>query len=217
MKHLLIIQHEHDVTAGTTLEWAKLKNYQIEYWYPAENSQTPNFNFDMVVICGGSMDTFEEDKYPWLKTEKAYIAELIQRNIKIFGLCLGAQLLAEMLGGSIYKHVGWEIGFVPVQIEQKSFLNVFHWHQYSFQLPPGAQLLAQGDYCYNQAFTYGNHIVGTQFHPESTVDWILECADCVKEIHFGLVQTPSQIRDQVFLQKKLQDWYFKQLDNLAKT
>lgn len=215
MKKILIIQHQIDAPPGTTLEWARLHNYQVEFWHPAENSNPPtDYKFDLVVICGGSMDTFEEEKYPWLTTEKQFLRDLIQCNIKIFGLCLGSQLLAEVLGGAVYQHKGWEIGFVPVVTQDGSVLDVFHFHQYTFDLPPGAELIAQGEFCRNQAFKYGNNIIGTQFHPESTPQWIAECAECIRESHYGIVQSKVQMLISIPLQKNLQDWYFSRLDEL---
>lgn len=218
MKRLLIIQHEKDSPPGTTLDWAKLRDYHVDFWYPTEGDHPPADNdFELVVICGGSMDTFEEEKYPWLITEKSFVSKLIQSNMKIFGLCLGSQLLAEALGSSVYKHHGWEIGFVPVKNADGSELNVFHYHQYTFELPVGAELIVQGDYCRNQAFKFKDNIIATQFHPESTPEWIAECADCVSESHKGLVQTKAQILNDILLQKDLQKWYFSQLDKLVKS
>lgn len=216
MKRLLIIQHENDSPPGTTLQWARLRNYNVEFWWPAQSTNSPSSsNFDLVVICGGGMDTFEEEKYPWLKNEKQFLRNLIQCNIKIFGLCLGSQLLAEILGGSVYKHEGWEIGFVPVTTKEGSSLEVFHWHQYTFALPPGAELIVQGEFCRNQAFKYGSNVIGTQFHPESTPEWIQECAEGIRECHQGLVQSKLQMLAAIHLQKNLQDWYFSRLDELA--
>lgn len=218
MKRILIIQHEDDAPPGTTLEWACLRNYNVEYWHPAQDINPPvESKFDLVVICGGSMDTFEEEKHPWLISEKKFLRNLIKRNIKIFGLCLGSQLLAEVLGGSVYKHKGWEIGFVPVTTRQGTSLEVFHWHQYTFDLPPGADLIVQGDYCRNQAFKYGSNIIGTQFHPESTPKWIEECSECIRDSHQGVVQNKEQMLSAIHLQKNLQDWYFSQLDELVRS
>ncbi|MGZ3772328.1 MAG: type 1 glutamine amidotransferase [Pseudobdellovibrionaceae bacterium] len=216
MKRLLIIQHEDDTPPGTTLEWAQLRNYKVEYWYPAKDLNAPvDRNFDLIVICGGGMDTFEEQKFPWLITEKAFLRDIIHRNIRIFGLCLGAQMLAEILGGSVYQHKGWEIGFIPVKTLEGEMLNVFHWHRYTFELPPGAELIVTGDFCKNQAFKYGDTITTTQFHPEATKEWIEECSNSLRDSYEGLVQNKMQILNSMPLQKKLQAWYFSKLDELV--
>lgn len=214
-KKILIIQHEDDTPAGTTLKWAEVRGLEVVYWRPALEP-TPPSTEDLVgvVICGGSMDTFEEDQFPWLRVEKQFVRHLLEAQTKIFGLCLGAQLLAESLGGRVYKHPGWEVGFIPAKSIHGDNVPMFHWHQYTFELPPSATLLIEGAYCRNQAFTWGNQVVATQFHPESTSEWIKECANEIKEKHQGHVQSRQEILDSLPLQKDLQDWYFKELDAL---
>ena len=215
---ILIIQHEDDSPPGTTLEWARLRQQELIYWRPA-SEQAPPETTDLagVVICGGSMDAFEEDKFPWLKTEKTFIRALLENKIKVFGLCLGSQLLAEMLGGRVYQHVGWEIGFVPGKTSDGVAVPMFHWHHCTFDLPAGAELFIQGEFCRNQAFKVGEQVVATQFHPEATPEWIRECAEEVRNGHRGNVQSGSEILKSLPQQKELQAWYFQQLDNLFQT
>ncbi|MBO9667675.1 MAG: type 1 glutamine amidotransferase [Bdellovibrio sp.] len=216
MKKLLIIQHENDVPPGSTLDWARLNNYDVEYWYPAEESPAPApEKYSAVVICGGSMDTFEEEKFPWLQTEKKFLRTLIDRKQKIFGICLGSQLIAEIMGGKVYIHnPGWEVGFVPLKTLDGGTLHAFHWHHCTFDLPPGAELIATNDFCRNQAYRLGNNIIATQFHPEATEEWIRECAEEVAPKHQGQVQNKGQMLASMNLQKPQQDWFFQQLDRL---
>lgn len=212
---LLIIQHEASTPAGTTLEWAKNHSLEVVFWHPAQESLPPSLEgLCGAVICGGGMDTFEEERFPWLKTEKAYLRQLLDHKIKIFGLCLGSQLLAEILGGRVYQHPGWEIGFIRLSRAGQEPLPVFHWHHCTFDLPPGAELILQGDYCRNQAFKVGDQVIATQFHPEATQEWIRECAGDVKEKHQGNVQSTEEMLRDLPLQKVQQAWYFQQLDQL---
>lgn len=214
-KKLLVIQHEMDTPPGTTLEWAQLRGFECRFWYPAQENTPPSMkDFAGVVICGGSMDTFEEEKFPWLKTEKAFLQEALDKKMKIFGLCLGSQLLAELFGGRVYQHHGWEIGFIPAKTRDGREVPMFQWHHCTFELPPNAELLVQGDYCRNQAFKVGDQVIATQFHPEATEEWIRECAEGIREKHQGNVQTPESILESMPLRKKLQAWYFEQLDQL---
>ncbi|WP_413557356.1 type 1 glutamine amidotransferase [Bdellovibrio sp. HCB209] len=214
MQKLLIIQHQPTVPPGSTLEWAAKNNIAVEYWHPAEGGSAPNIaTVDGVVICGGTANAFEEDKYPWLKTEKQFLKDLIKENKKIFGLCLGSQLLAEVLGGKVFVNPnGWESGFVPVRMQDGSTLQAFQSHLCTFDLPAGAELFASSELCKNQAYRFGKNIIATQFHPETTVDWIKFCADKDLSARFGQVQTKEQMLNSLALQKPLQDWYFKQLD-----
>ena len=107
MNKLLIIQHEDKTSPGTTLDWARQNNIHVDHWYPAEPHPVPDHaEYKGIVICGGSMDTCEEDKHPWLREEKKFIRSLIDNNKKIFGICLGSQLIAEALGGQVHQHHG---------------------------------------------------------------------------------------------------------------
>ncbi|QDK46972.1 type 1 glutamine amidotransferase [Bdellovibrio sp. ZAP7] len=216
MKKLLIIQHELDGPPGTTLDWASQNNYAVELWSPYLGEPAPTrLDYDGAVICGGSMDTFEEEKFPWLRAEKKLIRDLIDNNVKIFGLCLGSQLIADIMGGKVHIHdPGWEIGFVPVETTDGETIQAFHWHHCTFDLPPGAELFATNSFCKNQGYKIGKNIVATQFHPETTEDWIRECADEVGTSHKGIVQNRTEMLASLPLQKPLKEWYFRQLDKL---
>ncbi len=222
MLDLLIIQHESDTPPGSTLEWADQRSLNFQIWKIYEGSQAPveADQVGAVLICGGSMDTWEEQKYPWLKIEKNYIQQCLQLQKPLFGLCLGSQLLAEALGGKVYSMNKWEAGFVPVQLleEDHRELEVFHWHQFTFDLPPGAQLIATHEFCPNQAFRHGPNIVATQFHPEATKTWIAECADlATSRSYAGRVQSKQEILDCLPKQPLQQAWFFKQLDTWYST
>lgn len=215
MQRLLIIQHEDDTPAGTTLEWAQARKLQVHIWQPAKEPQPPvSTPYLGIVICGGGMDTFEEEKHPWLITEKNFLREQLRQKTKIFGLCLGSQLLAEIFGGRVYQHSGWEIGFLPVKNSQGESLTVFHWHHCTFELPPQAERIFHGDYCLNQAFKVGDQVIATQFHPESTAEWVRTCSQELQAHHQGNVQSQEQILGSLSLLVPLQKWYFQQLDEL---
>jgi GMP synthase (glutamine-hydrolysing) len=215
MKKLLIIQHEDHTPAGTTLDWAAARGLETQTWFPAREASPPAPGpWIGIVVCGGSMDVFQEAKYPWLKAEKEFLRGEIAAQTKIFGLCLGSQLLAELLGAKISVHDGWEVGFTPVKSPQGESVPAFQFHHCVFEIPPGAARTLTGDYWANQAFRVGDQLIATQFHPESTEAWIRECATEIEAHHVGNVQTPAQILASLPLQKDLQRWYFAQLDGL---
>jgi GMP synthase-like glutamine amidotransferase len=176
--------------------------------------------FEFLIICGGSMNVDQEAQFPWLKIEKQLIQFFIKDKKIILGLCLGGQLLAEALGAKVQKHPEWEVGWQPVKILSESNpqnLMAFQWHGYSFEIPNGAKLLASSDICQGQAFLFGDQILGFQFHPETTIEWALDCASDENDFptQTKFVQTPAEIKKGLHWQPLLEKWYFKTLDSLV--
>jgi GMP synthase (glutamine-hydrolysing) len=214
----LILQHEKSTPAGTTLQWLEQKKWPFEIVIPSEVAKLPSSDsFDLLVVCGGSMNVDQEAQFPWLLQEKKLIQEAIVQKKKIVGLCLGGQLLAEALGGQVQKHPHWEVGWHTVQVIDQSVFKAFQWHGYSFTIPPGAERTATNEACENQSFRFRDHIIGFQFHPESTEQWILECADSPRLPTTGFVQTGEDIKRDLKYQPSLQKWYFSQLEALTQT
>jgi GMP synthase-like glutamine amidotransferase len=141
-----------------------------------------NESFDALIIMGGPMGVYEHDKYPFLRKEMELIRKAYEENKRVLGICLGSQLIAEALGGSVVKgSFGMEIGIQRVilldelkEYFRKEELTVFQWHSDTFSLPHGAKLLAYSNN-YFQAFRI-NKILGIQFHvevnSEMVQDWI---------------------------------------------
>lgn len=136
-------------------------------------------DFDMLVVMGGPMGVYDEAQYSWLRPEKELIQAAIRQGKLVLGICLGAQLIAEAIGGTVYKNVHKEIGWHPVQLksgdDRPAFFNAFpeqftpfHWHGDTFDLPEGAEHVAFSAGCRNQAFVYAGCAVGLQFHLESS-------------------------------------------------
>jgi len=128
---------------------------------------------------GGPMSVYEENKYDWLSTEKQYIKKAIESGKTILGICLGSQLIAEVLGARVYPNNVKEIGWFPVtksvsgQVvpllkDVEDEITVFHWHGDTYDLSPGSVHLFSSLNCRNQAFLYENRVLGLQFHLEVT-------------------------------------------------
>lgn len=104
--------------------------------------------------------------------ERKLIKRLSEQHKPVFGVCLGAQQIAATFGSEVTVNKEKEVGWFPVKrtSDKLSFfpesLNVFHWHQDTFALPAGATRLFASEGCLNQAFLYGENIIGLQFHFE---------------------------------------------------
>src|SRR5689334_16619028 len=106
------IQHVNFEHPGHLLEWAKDNNHNTGFTKTFENISFPGLNdFDLLIIMGGPMSVYDENKFPWLKKEKQFIGEAIDADKKVLGICLGSQLIAESLGAKVYpskeKEIGW--------------------------------------------------------------------------------------------------------------
>ncbi len=138
-------------------------------------------DFDWLIVMGGPMGVYDEQPFPWLLQEKALIRQAIDAGKVVLGICLGAQLIAEVLGAKIYKNHDKEIGWFPIERASESMatilgdvlpatLEVFHWHGDTFDIPRGAKLLASSEACRNQGFILDDRVVALQFHLETTPD-----------------------------------------------
>ncbi|MFH0730581.1 MAG: type 1 glutamine amidotransferase [Pseudomonadota bacterium] len=174
-----VLQHVPFEGIGSMESWLISHGADIEYTRFFEATALPDAGHqDLVIVMGGPMSVNEEAEFPWLKAEKQFIRDVVQRGVPLLGICLGAQLIANSLGAKVYrnrnKEIGWfEIEAVPrtektFQFPEKAI--VFHWHGETFDLPQGAHLLARSAACENQAFQIGTRVIGLQFHLETTPD-----------------------------------------------
>jgi GMP synthase-like glutamine amidotransferase len=143
---------------------------------------------DALLVFGGPMNVDEHHRFPWLAPETAAIRDAALGGLPVFGVCLGAQLLARALGARVTKNPEPEVGLLPVQLTNAGASDplfagwphqapVVQWHSDTFALPAGATLLATSAACRHQAFRYGSRAYGLQFHPEVTADMVAEWAD----------------------------------------
>ncbi len=97
--------------------WAENKGYNLSRTRFYVNDQLPALSeIDWLVVMGGPMNIYEEDRYPWLTREKAFIADAISQRKLVLGICLGAQLIADVLGGPVSQNQFKEIGWLPVRL-----------------------------------------------------------------------------------------------------
>ncbi len=150
---------------------------------------------EAVVVLGGPMNVYEEDKYPFLKEENIFIQRILKEGIPYLGICLGSQLLAKAARAKVVKSPIKEIGWYQIQLTPEGkkdlFLNgfdphieIYHWHEDMFQIPKDGVLLATAPGCLHQAFRVGANAYGIQFHIEGTDQSIQEWSDeyCQKDL-----------------------------------
>jgi GMP synthase-like glutamine amidotransferase len=173
---------------GTFKEALERRGVKTEETEASKGLEISPDEFDILIILGGPMGVYEEDKYPFLKQEKELIKQFHEKGKKILGVCLGAQLIANTFGAKVYKGKwGKEIGWYPVfpqnhlEIIYKDEIEVFHWHGDTFDLPEGATRLASSVKYNNQAFRIGNQVIGLQFHLEVTKEDIKNWIEVYKK------------------------------------
>ena len=181
-----LIEHDPEDFSRTNISfWAAAKGHQVNQVYICNNDALPSLDsFDWLMVMGGSQNAWDEEANSWLREEKEFVAEAVAENKLFLGICFGAQLLAEALGGKIFpnehKEVGWhEVTLNPAGKESFLFQNVppsfvtFHWHSDHFSLPGNCTRLADSPPTENQAFVCRERpAVGLQFHPEYTREMI---------------------------------------------
>lgn len=178
-RRIVLITHAPDETDDRASAWLRRRGWAIQWVCPAEGDVLPPISERVAgaVVYGGRYDVNQQDQYPFLKDELAWVGHAIERGLPLLGLCLGAQLMAHALGAKIGSHPeGYaEYGYYPL-IPQGAGKEVFgrgrmvlqsHWHGW-FETPPGAERLASSELFPEQAFRYGPNAYGFQFHPEAS-------------------------------------------------
>ena len=200
------LEHQSYEGPGRIADWAQARGHTLARTalYAGELPPPPE-DFDLLVVMGGSMNIYQHRDHPWLVGEKRFLAEVLAAGKPVLGICLGAQLLADALGGKVFQNAEKEIGWWPVRVFDRSApfatfpetLTVMHWHGDTFSLPPGARGVADSAGCAQQAFVHGDRVVGLQFHLEQGPVNVAELADaCAAELTPArYVQTRAQLAE----------------------
>ena len=197
----LAIVHQADAGPGVFAEALARRGVELDEWLIADGpAPAEPAAYDAVLILGGAMHPDHEPEHPWLRTEKAILADLIERRVPLLGMCLGSQLVAEAAGARPRRASAPEIGWCEVELAPAAAddpllgglpprFEAFQWHSYEAPLPPGATALARSAVCL-QAFRLNGCAWGIQFHAEvSRADadfWIDEYRADPDAVRIGL-------------------------------
>ena len=193
-KTILAVVHQGHSRTGRVGALLEQRGYNVERCCPSVGDALPEdlSAYSGIVVYGGPMSANDDATQPGIKAELDWLPKVLDSDVPYLGLCLGAQLVARVLGAKVDVHPEGlaEIGYVkiePVFAQCRVFpssMTVYQWHREGFDLPSGATLLAKGDCFPNQAFRYGNNVFGLQFHPEVTLEmkhiWTEKAAERLK-------------------------------------
>lgn len=183
MKRIMVIQHESYEALGTWGPILKEEGKRIRYinFERTPDAEPTVDRYDAVILLGGYMGVYETDRFAHLKVEFKLIEEALKKEIPILGICLGAQILASVLGASVSRHTEREMGWYEVKLTDEGMVDpvlghfgensfgkekVFQSHGDVFDVPSTAVHLARSEICEGQAFRYGKNVYGLQFHLE---------------------------------------------------
>jgi GMP synthase-like glutamine amidotransferase len=201
-----LFQHVPFEGLGKIADWIRERGHELSETHFYRGDQPPAAEtYDWLIVMGGPMNIYEHRNHPWLPLEKRAIGEAIAAGKRVLGICLGAQLIADALGAKIYQNPEIEVGWVPVEFVgaasgSKLFahfpkvLTPLHWHGDTFDLPPGATLLASSEGCKNQVYQVGDRIAALQFHLEVTSEDVEAWMHDAPREPGRFIQTPDEIR-----------------------
>lgn len=205
--HIHTLQHVPFEGLGCIENWTTLNNHSVTFTKFYEPFELPHLtDFDWLIIMGGPMGVYDETIYPWLSDEKGFIKKAVANGKTVIGICLGSQLIAEVLGAKVYPNKQKEIGWFDIKLNESAQslplfeefehqFKVFHWHGDTYDLPTGSNHLFSSDVCLNEAFLFHENVLGLQFHFEVTPTSLRDMVDndAGELLESETIQTGEQI------------------------
>ncbi|MGH7996546.1 MAG: type 1 glutamine amidotransferase [Opitutaceae bacterium] len=199
-----VLQHVAFEGLGTMERWLLARGHRLSWTrlHAGEPLPATAADFDWLIAMGGPMNVYQYRDHPWLGNERRLIGDAVAAGRRVLGVCMGAQLIADALGGKVFQNEEREIGWFPVRavpggaaspFRFPAETRAFHWHGDTFSLPTGSTWLAESAGCAHQAFAVGTRVLALQFHLEMTGDEIGRLAKaCVGELGAGRYIQPEE-------------------------
>ena len=179
-KRILCIVHQKHSRTRRVGRFLKRKGYELDVRRPCLGHPLPEHLDDHagVVIFGGPQSAYEYKKFDFIQHELNWMPKVLESDTPFLGICLGCQMLAQVLGGRVHTHPDglFEVGYYPVYpteagakiFGKATVVHAYQWHKDGYEVPNSATVLAKCERFTNQAFRYGQSAYGIQFHPELT-------------------------------------------------
>ena len=211
MKPVLCVRNDPNDTLGITavvlgeagVPVVRLDAFEAEVRWPDPDE------IGGLIVFGGEMNVDETERHPYLVTQRELMRRAVDADLPVLGICLGAQMMARAFDARVYRAPVRELGFKPVRItalgESDPLLSafetgdrVFQWHEDTFDLPTGAELLVAGDDVPIQAFRLGGRAWGVQFHFEVDAEgvdaWLLVAEPTLSRVW---KRTSDEVREEL--------------------
>jgi GMP synthase-like glutamine amidotransferase len=174
--HITCLQHSAGEGPGCLADWARQRGHAFRSVMLHQGDLLPDTDStDWLIVLGGPMGVHDEPRYPWLGDEKTFIRLNLRAGHTVLGICLGAQLIAHVLGARVARSSQPELGWLPIVTTPEArgrfpllpeTLQALCWHNDTFDIPLGAVPLGSSEACRNQGFFLGDRTLGLQFHLE---------------------------------------------------
>jgi GMP synthase-like glutamine amidotransferase len=214
---VLSIVHEHAAGPGVFADVARQRGEEVVEWIPAQQAPPAAEGFEAVLVFGGATHVDQEVAHGWLATEKQLLRSLLDLGTPALGVCLGAQLLAEVAGGGARRMAQPEIGWTVMELTSRAAADPllgplparfegFQWHSYEASPPDGAVLLARSEACMQAFSLTAAPWWGIQFHAEATNETIADWIAGYRDDEDAVRARPDWDAVRLETEKKIASW-----------